>query len=81
MLPLAGAVNVARHALKRGQQAEHNVGNPLLLPRKVLHTDGFHLSGHFYIISTATLSGMPPNTLLPIESSDQITNGWRVECC
>ena len=53
--PLADAVNVARHALKRGQQAEHNVENSLLLPRKVLHTNGFRLSVHFYIILPATL--------------------------
>jgi hypothetical protein len=54
-VPLADAVNVARHALKRGQQAEHNVENSLLLPRKVLHTNGFRLSVHFYIILPATL--------------------------
>ena len=56
-LPLADAVNVARHALKRGHQAEHNVENSLLLPRKVLHTNGFRLSVHFYIILPATLGG------------------------
>jgi hypothetical protein len=55
-LPLADAVYVARHALKRGQQAEHNVENSLLLPRKVLHNNGFRLSVHFYIILPATLS-------------------------
>ena len=54
-LTLADAVNVARHALKRGQQAEHNVENSFLLPRKVLHTNEFRLSGHFYIILPATL--------------------------
>jgi hypothetical protein len=58
-LPLADAVNVARHALKRGQQAEHNVENSLLLPRKVLHTNGFRLSVHFYIILPATLLEAP----------------------
>src|SRR5215510_3931462 len=58
-LPLADVVNAARHALKRGQQAEHNVENSLLLPRKVLHTNGFRLSVHFYIILSATLSWLP----------------------
>ena len=55
MLTLADPVNVARHALKRGWQAEHNVENALSLPREVLHTNGFRLSGHFYIILPATL--------------------------
>jgi len=55
-LTLADAVNVARHALKRGQQVGHNVENSFLLPRKALHTSGFRLSGHFYIILPATLS-------------------------
>jgi hypothetical protein len=36
-------------------QAEHNVENSLLLPRKVLHTNEFRLSGHFYIILPATV--------------------------
>ena len=54
-LPPADAVNVARHALKKGQQAEPNVENSLLLPRKVLYTNGFRLSVHFYIILPATL--------------------------
>jgi hypothetical protein len=31
------------------------VENSLLLPRKVLHTNGFRLSVHFYIILPATL--------------------------
>src|SRR4030095_7397298 len=37
-------------------QAEHNVENSLLLPRKVLHNNGFRLSVHFYIILPATLT-------------------------
>ena len=55
MLTLADAVNVARHALQREQQAEHTVENFFLLSRKVLHTNGFRLSVHFYIILPATL--------------------------
>jgi hypothetical protein len=32
------------------------VENSSLLPRKVIHTNGFRLSGHFYIILPATLN-------------------------
>ena len=63
MLILADAVNVAQHALKRGQQAEHNVENSLSLPRKVLHTNRFRLNGHFYIVLPATLYGRSPAIL------------------
>jgi hypothetical protein len=62
MLTLADAVNVAQHALKRGQQAEHNVENSLSLPRKVLHTNRFRLNGHFYIVLPATLESLTPRT-------------------
>jgi hypothetical protein len=55
MLTLADAVNVAQHALKRGQQAGRNVENSVSLSRKVLHTNGFRLNGHFYIVLPATL--------------------------
>jgi len=55
MLTLADAAHVAQHALKRGRQAERNVENSLSLPHKVLHTNGFRLSVHFYIILPATL--------------------------
>jgi hypothetical protein len=34
------------------------VENSLLLPRKVLHTNGFRLSVHFYIILPATLMSL-----------------------
>jgi hypothetical protein len=35
------------------------VENSLSLPRKVLHTKGFRLNGHFYIILPATLIAGP----------------------
>jgi hypothetical protein len=33
------------------------VENSSLRPRKVIHTNGFRLNGHFYIILPATLTG------------------------
>ena len=63
-LTLADAVNVAQHALKRGPQGEHNGENSLSLPRKVLHTNGFRLSGHFYISLPATLI-VTDNSMIP----------------
>jgi hypothetical protein len=73
-LPLADAVNVARHALKRGQQAEHNVENSFLLLRKMLHTNGFRLSVHFYIVLPATLiirEGFRPQLVMSCRSASE----------
>src|SRR5262245_23133824 len=55
MLTLADAVHIAQDALKRGQQAERNVENSLSLPHKVLHSNGFRVSVHFYTNFPATL--------------------------
>jgi hypothetical protein len=69
-LTLADAVDVAQHALKRGQQAEHNVENSLSLSRKVIHTKGFRLSGHFYITLPATLTSPAPGGAHPSRTAD-----------